>query len=577
MHTEPITERDEFTQAHYEYFNGIDRILTDPEKQQRFRQLTPFPLPTNSLCDSIYQEYPRALKAHNKYIKNTFRTEELEVDFKQYLEHIGFKDFWDTEAMDAMKKYINAFIVVDLPRVQTGGRPEPYMYLLHVHYVIDAEVRKDKPVAEYIAFCQDITQADKAADIIHRAMVIDDVHYRMFFKKKDNDAVWQLDYEQPHGLGECPAYKFYPTTISQKNRLNSLSPITTSLGNLDDYLTGKVSVKYYESYGMFPIYWGYKQKCTYIDQKTGGQCNGQGQVVFMDIAGLDRKPVITACPKCSTRKMMGPGTFIEVEPPQMKEEADMREPVGFVGVDVDALNFAEEKLKSLRNEIVYDTTGKSSIETQSKEALNEMDVKRQFESRLNVLLEIKKNLEVSMYYAFTNLAKLRYADQYVNTVVDLGTEFFLRSEEALNKDYSDTKAAGRPSYELAAKREFIYLTAYHNNPDELARLNILQNIEPYQDYSLAEIKNMGIQMVDPVGYLLKLNLYSYIKRFERENLPILQFGNALSFDKKIQTISNTLKTYVDEQLSKADPEGGPFTPKVSGEQKRPGAGGKPGV
>lgn len=565
MHTEPVTERDEFTDAHREYFQGINMILTDVDKQQRFMQLTPLPLPTTALCDSIFQEYPRALKAHNQYIKSTFTTEEAEVDFKDYCESIGFMDFWHNEGMEALKKYINAFIVVDLPRKQLDSRPAPYMYMLHIHHVKCVAMRRGSPVCDFISFVQDLQDGDKEKKIVERRYVIDDETYRMFYRL-ENSGAWVLDYEEAHKLGECPVFKFYPQLISHKNRLNSLSPITTSLGNLNDLLTGRVDVKYYEKYGMFPIYWGYKQKCTYKDER-GAECDGTGRTVWYDVNGTDRVPKFGECPKCKARKLIGPGTFLEVDPPQMHGDADLREPVGFVGVDVDALNFAENKLVKMVNEITYHTTGKTNIETQSKEALNEMDVKRQFEGRRNILMIIKRNFEVAMYYAFRNLARLRYDQQYINTVVDLGSEFFLRSEEELNKDYSDTKAAGRPSYELAAKREFLYLTAYQNNPDELARLNILQNIEPYQDYSVQELLALGINTIDPAGFLLKVNLYSFLKRFERENLPILQFGSALSFEGKINAISKTLKTYVDEYLQKSNPGGRPEPQKDSGGPK----------
>lgn len=557
MHTEPVTERDDFTQAHQDYFAGINAILNDPDKQKRFAQLTPLPLPTTGLCDSIFQEYPRALKAHNQYIKNTFTTEEAEVDFKTYCESIGFMDFWHNQGMEALKKYINAFIVVDMPRVQSSPRPEPYMYLLHIGHVVDVCMRKDSPVCDYIVYCQDLQPGDLDAKIVRRRYIIDDYAYRMYYQT-ESSADWLLDYEVPHNMPECPVFKFYPQIISHKNPLNSLSPITTSLGNLDDLLTSKVDIKYYEKYGMFPIYWGYKQKCTYRDQVTGAECDGNGRTVWFDIDGADRQAKYGECPACKAKKLIGPGTFLEVDPPRMKEEHDMREPVGYIGVDVEALKFAEDKLIKQINEITYQTTGKTNVETQSKEALNEMDVKRQFESRLNVLMIIKRNLELSMYYGYRFLAIARYGDMYINTVVDLGSEFFLRSEKELNADYQETKTAGRPAYELASKREFIYLTAYQNNPDELARLNILQNIEPYQDYSIMELKTMGVPQFDPVGFLIKLNLYSLIKRFERENLPILQFGSALSFEGKINAITNTLKTYVNEyKIQPPDPKGQP--------------------
>ena len=46
---------------------------------------------------------------------------------------------------------------------------------------------------------------------------------------------------------------------------------------------------------------------------------------------------------------------------------------------------------------------------------------------------------------------------------------------------------------------------------------------------------------------LKANLIKFIKRFERENGSIVQFGSDITFEEKINTILNTFKNYaIDE-------------------------------
>lgn len=559
MHTEPILDKADYTEAHIDFLQWVNSILTAEDKQTRFRQLFTLPLPTNDLCNNIYLEYPRALSAHNQYIKNMFTSEDAELDFKEYCEQIGFNDFWRGQGMEALKKYINAFVIVDMPVQQVGSRPEPYMYMLYIDQVIDVEVKADG-TCEYIIFCQDVTHAEMEQGIAKRIAVFDDSARRTFIMQKDGTQ-WQPEKEFKHELGQCPAFKFYADTVSKKNRLNSNSPITSTLGDLDELLFKIIAVRYYEAYGMFPIYWGYKQDCGYVDAETNGECNNQGTITWFDVDGPGNKPHFKPCPKCAAKKLFGPGTFIEVDAPRVKEEADLREPVGYVGVDVPALENAQGKLKALKSEIIYNTTGKDQNSVQGKEAINEEQVQSIIESRTNVLSSISKNFEKSMFWGYYFLAKERYGDMYINSTVDLGKEYFLRSEEELNKDYEDTRKAGRPSFELAAKREFIYLTAYHNNPDQLHRLNIMENLEPYQDYTVQELKNLGIPQIDATGYIIKLNFYNFVKRFERENLPVVQFGSALSFSSKIQAILNTLKTYADEQINQANSGSNPFAPQ----------------
>jgi len=47
-------------------------------------------------------------------------------------------------------------------------------------------------------------------------------------------------------------------------------------------------------------------------------------------------------------------------------------------------------------------------------------------------------------------------------------------------------------------------------------------------------------------YMLKKNFSSLIMRFERENVSIVQFGQNLKFDRKIEVIQNALKVYIEE-------------------------------
>jgi hypothetical protein len=46
----------------------------------------------------------------------------------------------------------------------------------------------------------------------------------------------------------------------------------------------------------------------------------------------------------------------------------------------------------------------------------------------------------------------------------------------------------------------------------------------------------------------------YIRRFERENINVTEFGNDIDYDKKIQAISDRLKEYASEEIEKLNPQ-----------------------
>jgi hypothetical protein len=54
-------------------------------------------------------------------------------------------------------------------------------------------------------------------------------------------------------------------------------------------------------------------------------------------------------------------------------------------------------------------------------------------------------------------------------------------------------------------------------------------------------------LLNPDALRIKVNFASFIDRFERENINIIEFGAQLDFDAKIRIISNKLLEYVKEQ------------------------------
>ena len=50
--------------------------------------------------------------------------------------------------------------------------------------------------------------------------------------------------------------------------------------------------------------------------------------------------------------------------------------------------------------------------------------------------------------------------------------------------------------------------------------------------------------------LLKMNFADYVRRFERENLNVLEFGADTDFERKIETIREQLLAYAGEEKPK---------------------------
>ena len=47
--------------------------------------------------------------------------------------------------------------------------------------------------------------------------------------------------------------------------------------------------------------------------------------------------------------------------------------------------------------------------------------------------------------------------------------------------------------------------------------------------------------------VVKLNFSNFVRRFERENINILEFGTQIPYSKKIEVITNKFLEYVNER------------------------------
>jgi uncharacterized protein YqgQ len=76
---------------------------------------------------------------------------------------------------------------------------------------------------------------------------------------------------------------------------------------------------------------------------------------------------------------------------------------------------------------------------------------------------------------------------------------------------------------------------------------ILSDLEPYRHLTRNEVATLYEKgIVSKEEYLIKLNFADFIRRFERENMNIIEFGDSIDYTKKIGTIKERLTEYARE-------------------------------
>lgn len=136
---------------------------------------------------------------------------------------------------------------------------------------------------------------------------------------------------------------------------------------------------------------------------------------------------------------------------------------------------------------------------------------------------------------------------FVSAKINFGTEFYLYDVTQLRERYKTAKESGASEAELDALQSEIIQTEYRNDPTQMQRMLVLAELEPYRHLTRSEVMELyGKQLITEDELLIKLNFANFVRRFERENTNILEFGNQIPFSKKIEVITNKFYDYASE-------------------------------
>lgn len=515
------------------------KALLPKDKYNVFLQLFKYPLPTPAVVEDVYRELERVFYSRNSSSSYQFTNSELEEDWANYrINALNEPDIWKTEGWKKMQVSPNSILIVDLPVNQVSFRPEPYFYWLEITDVIDYETC-DGTCIEWIMF--------KQPD--NKIAVFDDTYMRVYLLDDNKLKIKSLVSEVAHNLGFCPARFFWSAKLNEKNTDIKKNPIAKELSNLDWYLFFSISKQHLDLYAPYPIYSAYEADCNFENNETGDYCDGgflrneKGEYKLLIDGTYER------CPICSSRRITGPGSFVEVPVPNQSEGiADMRNPISITTIDRDSLDYNVKECVRLREDIIISIVG-SDGKVSEKEAINETQVSANFESKTSVLNNLKTNFEQAQKFVEDTICKLRYGNEFISSSISWGTEFYVYTIKELYDKYEKAKKAGMLESELDAISQQIIEVEYRNNPQILQRMLVLKQLEPYPHKTLDEILRLSEKgLLDPKKIQLKINFNSYIDRFERENINIISFAANKTLKEKISIISKKLLDYVtDEQ------------------------------
>ena len=521
----------------YAKFKAFVKSQLPEDKFITSMNLLKFPLPTNALTESIFVKLSKIFDGRNPAFSYQFHRTQERDDWEWYRQEVlDEPNVWSEKAWRFFQTEINCVMVVDMPLEDdpTDRYPQPYFYFVPISEVVSYKVNPRNGAMEWIIF-----HSDK------RIIAIDGESYKAY-EYTEGKQLGALLSDNPHNLGYCPARFFWTEPLNLAHPDIKKSPLSKELSALDWYLFKSLGVKHLDTYASYPIYSAYEEECDYSD-KDGNTCHkGYLQKPNGDwVTGLDGTPM--PCPICHGKKQLaGAGSFITVPIPE-EGQPDLRKPVDITTIDRKSLDYNVDELKRLETRIINSCVGVDNT-ILNETSLADKQVDATFESKDNVLNSVKKGFEEAQEWVDTTVCLLRYGSAFISAHISYGNEFYTLTPETLRERYKKAKESGASEAELDALRQQILETTYRHNPLMLQRMLILNDLEPYRHRTQDEVKALAEKgLVSDEELILKADFMGFISQFERENDNILEFGTAIPYAKKIETINQTLLDYAKQR------------------------------
>lgn len=536
LHTKAVDQKEKASDYFKDFLDWVHKGIGLPDdKFKAFEGMCRFPLPTTSLCNSIFDEYEKIFSAQDAYFDVELLDDTMKSDFLGFIEKNCIRKYFKSTGFKAYKKQPACIFVIDLPSVQEGTRPEPYFYKVPVSMLVDIDIEKKKEGGDRIGSL--IFKVGK-----NKFVQIDDQFYRVLIKTDGTDDY--QTFEVTHNLAYTPA-TFLPQQPLYDDEDNSpvarKTQVSDAIGDLDWLLFYKVAERMYETYGPFPILTVPETTCDYTDT-LGVHCNGG----FIPTTNRQGQPSSYPCPVCQKNNMVGPGTVYSKSIPKSKDQPPISNVVEILPPDIDSLQYITDKIDYLEWEIYANCVGSNDQQVQ-KQAVNEKQVQSNVEGKRNVLQSIRKDFEACEKFIIDTMGRLMYGDYYVTCTVNYGDQVLLYTADDVTLQYVNSKKAGLPTFYIAQKKLQLLQTEYKNNPYEQRRSDILNMLEPWPDLSLGECTTYQLNALYKEKFDLKLDFAKFVSKFERSNGDIVQWGSLLSLDQKINRLTQILLSYVKEQ------------------------------
>lgn len=521
--------------------------MRSAKKFERVQEFIRYPLPTVQISESILKDFFKVFEGKNRFF-NVEANREI-PQLKDWIAKTKVADWIEKNARKVLKNKPNSYVVID--RNEKG---EVYPIFIDTERLVDVCFKDDEGNLEYIAFIHSqvrTEELDQSGKNIIKTLfsVYDDTTYYVYEKLSNSDGIMLVS-SVAHGIGYCPAKSFLKTGTNSHNKLERRVAFSAALANLEDYTLFDIYRNYVDHYAPFPVTEAPINPCANPNCQDGKEPFERSGDVVGEVV-LDYKEC-RVCKGGQDGSLIMPGTHIGIKVQADKTLNDGSGVFKMMFPDKDALTYVPEKLDALELKTKFQVVGLNNMST---EAINEIQVKGSFASMETILIDTKKELDSIYIWMVKTAGLLFYPSSEIYVDANFGTEFYLVSEDELQKRFDSAKKAGMPLEELLMIYIQLIETKYKGNAAKIERQKMLVFLDPLPMFTVAEVMNMKSQnLVVEHDLILKINFLNFIAKFEAENVPITQFGLKIEPQKRIEAIKESLNKYTDEKIRKITEE-----------------------
>ena len=495
------------------------------EKYNRVLNFFSFPLPVVSIANDISEDLNRVFNGRNANFSVQYPNKRAEAQTADLLMMLNTRAWIEKHGRQVFKCQPQTVVVID-----KNAQGVPYYLNIGLDKLIGYECD------EFDNFKYIIFEHSHGEDELGKYKKIAFYCNEFYRVIEERNSQMTLVVENPHGLMYCPARWFVDEALNSRDTAKRFAPLSAVLGTMSEWSQFYAYSYYAEHYGVFPVVEFAAPVC------EDEYCTNGFVSYPLENGGMS---VPTPCQSCTKNKFNGAGTSIKINPRIDNDENDSSGYFRFISPPTQNLEFEQTKQDQRENFIKVNTTGFNDVI--SRDAVNADQVRSLMEDRKKPLLKLAGFCNRLHKWMIETAVKLA-----INTTVKVhanyGTEWFLLTEAQLQQLFKGAKDAGLPESEIDQIYNLLIETKYKGQPHTVQKLMIENNLNPQPYQNVKECFDLVAQgVMTQTDLYIKANLIKFIKRFERENGSIVEFGSDITFEQKIDIIYNTFKNYVEDE------------------------------